>query len=228
MPDPSCLILGFRAMQYNTQVLLRCSRQYLHHPKSRICVNYNFGIGWSGHEVIWNTRRYGSSDFFYSHFEPDSAILVSKTESISEEKWMQSSLGLVRVKRHKSIFPQALDKRISWRPVCSDGQTRLIITVLEIAGQTWNFKKDRNSVTFLNLTHRVVKGPTMQAVFTTVWQSQESNMMAFGDACNSSQLHPGTSCRTTMQRGDSFRCGLWASCLRAQLLCELKRIVKER
>ena len=42
---------------------------------------------------------------------------------------------------------------------------------------------------FLNIAHGVVKRPTMPAVCTTVWESEESDMMKSLDACDGCQLH---------------------------------------
>ena len=47
---------------------------------------------------------------------------------------------------------------------------------------------------FLNIAHGVVKRPTMPAVCTTVWESEESDMMKSLDACDGCQLHSGNLC----------------------------------
>ncbi len=50
--------------------------------------------------------------------------------------------------------------------------SKCIIIVLKITDQAWNFKKDMNPVTFLNVAHGVIKGAAMQAACATVFKTK--------------------------------------------------------
>jgi hypothetical protein len=104
---------------------------------------------------------------------------------------LHTLFGLACVQRHERGVLQTLRESISAGRIRSYGQARRIAAVQKVSCQTWNFKKNGNSVTFLNLRHGIIESPTMKVIRAAVRQPEERDVMALLYARHGRQLHRG-------------------------------------
>jgi len=104
---------------------------------------------------------------------------------------LHTLLGLACVQRHERVVLQTLREKISAGRIRSYGQARSIAAIQKVSCQAWNFKKNGNSVTFLNLRHGIIESPTMKVVRAAVGQPEERDVMALLYARHGRQLHRG-------------------------------------
>lgn len=89
---------------------------------------------------------------------------------------LHTLLGLACVQRHERVVLQTLREKISAGRIRSYGQARCIAAIQKVSCQAWNFKKNGNSVTFLNLRHGIIESPTMKVVRAAVGQPEECDV----------------------------------------------------